>query len=117
MKKAKHAGTDPFIAILDWRNTLTQGMTTSPSQRLMNQRTKTLLSFSETPLKPTGADAESVKRDIRVNKKRQETNYNVGSRSLPKLHTGDQIRLQRLNKKLFWKRGIVEIPAGIRHTM
>ena len=43
MIKARDAGTDPHLAFLDYRNTPTQGMHTSPAQRLMNRRTRTLL--------------------------------------------------------------------------
>ncbi|CAC5423138.1 unnamed protein product [Mytilus coruscus] len=41
MRKGKHAQSDPYLAILDFRNTPTQGFETSPAQRLMNRRTKT----------------------------------------------------------------------------
>ena len=44
------AGTDPCLAVLDYRNTLTQGMTTSPAQRLMSRTTKTLFPTTQIPL-------------------------------------------------------------------
>lgn len=37
------AGKDPHLAILDCGSTPTQEMVTSPAQRLMSRRTKTLL--------------------------------------------------------------------------
>ena len=43
MKKAKKAGTDPYLSLLSHRNTATQGLDSSPVQRLMSRRTKTLL--------------------------------------------------------------------------
>ena len=43
LRKALSAGTVPYIAIVDYRNTPTQGMESSPAQRLMTRRTKTLL--------------------------------------------------------------------------
>ena len=39
LKKSIRAGTDPYLAVLHYRNTPTQGMATSPSQRLMSRRT------------------------------------------------------------------------------
>ena len=42
LRKALDSGKDPYMAILDYRSTPTQGMDSSPVQRLMNQRTKTL---------------------------------------------------------------------------
>ena len=41
--KALDAGTDPYVAILDYRNTPNRGMESSPVQQLMKRRTKTLL--------------------------------------------------------------------------
>ncbi|CAG2198016.1 unnamed protein product [Mytilus edulis] len=47
MRKGKYAQSYPFLAILDFRNTPTQGFETSPAQRLMNRRTKTLIPTKE----------------------------------------------------------------------
>jgi len=59
VKTAKHllhksikAGTDPYLAFLDYRNTPTQVMTISPVQRLMGRRTKTLLPTAQSLLMP-----------------------------------------------------------------
>ena len=42
MRKARHDQKDPYLAILDFRNTPTQGFNTSLAQRLMNRRTNTV---------------------------------------------------------------------------
>ena len=52
MKKAKKAGTDPYLSLLSHRNTPTQGLDSSPVQRLMSRRTKALLPTTASPLKP-----------------------------------------------------------------
>ncbi|XP_022792746.1 uncharacterized protein K02A2.6-like [Stylophora pistillata] len=41
--KAKEDKRDPLSAILAWRNTPSEGFSTSPVQRLMDRRTRTLL--------------------------------------------------------------------------
>ena len=41
-----------FLALLDWRNTPTEGVGTSPAQRLMGRRCKTLLPVASTLLQP-----------------------------------------------------------------
>lgn len=56
--KALSAGTDPYMAILDYCNTPTQGMDSSPAQRLMNRRTRTLLPTMETLLQPRAPQSE-----------------------------------------------------------
>ena len=40
--KCKEDGVAKFLALLDWRNTPSEGMGTSPAQRLMGRRCKTL---------------------------------------------------------------------------
>lgn len=45
---AKRAGADPYLAVLDHRNTPSQGTDSSPAMVLMGKRTKTLLIMSET---------------------------------------------------------------------
>uniref|UniRef100_A0A9J8B237 Gypsy retrotransposon integrase-like protein 1 n=1 Tax=Cyprinus carpio carpio TaxID=630221 RepID=A0A9J8B237_CYPCA len=43
MRKAQMSRQDPYLAILDHRNTPTHGLSTSPAQRLLSRHTKTLL--------------------------------------------------------------------------
>ena len=49
--KCRAAGVSEFQALLDWRNTPSEGMNTSPA-RLMGRRCKTLLPTSRTLLMP-----------------------------------------------------------------
>ena len=65
IKKANKDGTDPWLAILDHRNTPSEGMKSSPAQGLMSRRTGTLLPTSEKLLKPQlaeGVQEEQTKR-------------------------------------------------------
>ena len=43
MLKESEAGIDPYLGFLDFHNTPTEGLGTSPAQRLFGQRTKTVL--------------------------------------------------------------------------
>ena len=52
MIKAQADGRDIYLAFLDWRNTPTEEMGSSPAQRLLGRRTRTLLPSSERLLKP-----------------------------------------------------------------
>ena len=52
MKRALLAQEDAYLSLLDLRNTPTQGMTTSPAERMLNRRTKTLLQTSQKLLQP-----------------------------------------------------------------
>ena len=66
IKKVSEDNTDPWLAILEHRNTPTEGMNSSPAQRLLSCRTRTLLPTSEKLLKPQLAEGvlEEVKTGI-----------------------------------------------------
>lgn len=52
LTKAKASGQDPYLALLDWRNTPSASIGTSPVQRLFGRCTKTLLLTAATLLQP-----------------------------------------------------------------
>ena len=63
---------DPYLAVLDHRNTPTQGFTTSPAQRMFSRRTKNLLPRTTQLLNPEIIPRE-VHRSQRIqSQKRQE---------------------------------------------
>ncbi|KAF7641656.1 hypothetical protein LDENG_00275380 [Lucifuga dentata] len=50
--RAKAAGQDPYLALLGHCNTPSQGLETSPVQRLLSRRTRTLLPTKTSLLQP-----------------------------------------------------------------
>jgi hypothetical protein len=52
LRKANKSGTDQYLAVLEMRNTPTQGLDTSPAQRLLNRRTRTVLPMTSKLLQP-----------------------------------------------------------------
>ncbi|VDI51087.1 Hypothetical predicted protein [Mytilus galloprovincialis] len=107
MRKGKHAHSDPFLAILDFRNTPTQGFETSPAQRLMNRRTKTLIPTKESLLKPK-IEGQNVQKEIQYSKERQAHYYNQGAKELSSLKEGDVVRVEPTNKyQKSWEKGTV----------
>ncbi|KXJ19477.1 Uncharacterized protein K02A2.6 [Exaiptasia diaphana] len=68
VKQLFKKSNDPFMALLNYRNTPTEGLDTSPTQRLMSRRTRTLLSTVSSLLNP------EVPRDVKrkIEKKRQK---------------------------------------------
>ena len=95
-RKAKKAETDPWLAILDHRNMPTEGMTTSPAQRLMSRRGKTLLPTSGKLLKPTMV--KGVKRE-KIKKAKQANYYNKTAKDFPRLEKGDTVCIQPLKDR------------------
>ena len=72
MKRAVKSNSDPYLALLDFRNTSMQGMGTSPAQRILNRRTKNLITYERLP---TG------KRSSRSERARKEANKAKGTTS------------------------------------
>ena len=92
-KKAKEAGEDELVALMDLRNTPTEGLETSPAQRFMGRRCKTLLPCSKKLLKPsfqTASDAKAMK----VKKAAQKKRFNKTAKQLKPLKPGDAVRIQ-----------------------
>ena len=92
MKKAATTNSDFQLALLDWRNTPTEGMKSSPAQRMFGRRTRTLLPTSEELLEP------QLVRDVRERKlqrKEVQTRYfNRNVKELPSLTEGDVVRMK-----------------------
>ena len=75
VKRELLAQEDAYLSLLDLRNTPTQGMTTSPAERMLNRRTKTLLPTSQKLLQPKLN--HSVPQEKGMIKDRQLQYYNV----------------------------------------
>ena len=91
--KCREDGTSEFQALLDWRNTPTEGVGTSPAQRLMGRRCKTLLPTTDTLLKPQ-YDINSDTQALRKKKEESRRRYNCGARPLSPLKSRDTVRMK-----------------------
>lgn len=91
MHKAKESGTDFYQGLLAYRTTpLECGM--SPAQLLMGRRLRSNLPIQENLLKTR--EGEKVRKFKEQQKEKQKFYYDKGTRNLPELHTGDQVRLK-----------------------
>jgi RNase H-like domain found in reverse transcriptase/Reverse transcriptase (RNA-dependent DNA polymerase)/Integrase zinc binding domain len=107
IKRTNRNGEDRDMAILSWRNTPTQFMESSPVQRLMSRRTRTLLPTASHLLLPQ--IPEDVKEKINLRKLKYKVNYDRQTKELPGLVFGQNIRVQ-LNpdrKGAAWQRRTV----------
>jgi hypothetical protein len=93
MTKCSRAKQDPYIGLLNWRNTVTENMSTSPVQRSMGRRTKTLVPTVEAALIPD--KAANTKIIIQKEQKQSHAAERVLHRKvLPPLSVGDAVRMQ-----------------------
>jgi len=99
---------DIHLALLDHRNTPTQGMSTSPAQPLMSRRTRTLLPTTETLLKPQAPNPEEQQRLLHKRQEMQASYYNRTARDLPHLQIGDVVRMKPINNfEHAWRKATV----------
>ncbi len=94
LKKAKQSGNDPYLALLTYRNTPTDEVLGSPSQRLFGRRTKTTLPTSSTLLQPQVIDPRAVEEAIKKKKEKQKQNFDQHTKQLPDLLPGDKVRYE-----------------------
>ena len=111
MKKAKADGQDPLLALLDWRNTPTEGLGTSPVQRLMGRHTRTFLPTHETLLRQPSHQDTAIK--LAEQKAKQAQQYNKKFRPLVALKCGQAIRM-RLPGREEWSLGTCTRALGNR---
>ena len=111
-KKYKASGQSEYLALLDWRNTPTEGVGTSPAQRLFGRRCKTLLPVSGTLLQPRHSTEEET-RAIMGMKRRQQHFYNRHTRPLQPIVPGQSVRM-RVPGNTTWTAGTCVGEAGPR---
>ena len=93
LMKARADKWDPLLALLEWRNTPTEGMHASPSQLLYGRRTRTRLPVAKTLLEPCVITNVPKMIEMRKQKQKQKHYYDQHTHELPKLDNGDAIRM------------------------
>ena len=101
LTKASLSGRDPYIALLEYRNTPVAGMTLSPAQMLMSRRLRSKLPSTAQQLRPAVVNA---KPQLANQKRKQEYYHNRGARHLPTLCPGDSVHMR---KGKLWKPAVV----------
>ena len=92
LKKAKRSGRNIWKSLLDWRNTPTVSMGSSPVQRLMSRRTRHSLPLSKPLLKPHVI--ENVPQMLKDKRAKSKTQYDENAKELPNLISGQSIRMK-----------------------
>jgi len=111
--KCKEVGESEFLALLDWRNTPTEGLESSPAQRLMGRRCKTLLPMAAGLLRPRNSEMEKDRAKLAVQKEKQRRYYNRNTKKLPQIRPNQSIRM-RLPGEKRWSWGVCKGMVGPR---
>ena len=105
IKKAKKEGEDPWLAVLEWRNTPTTNSNCSPTQKLFSRRTRSSIPTKDQLLEPkvvTDVPSSVVKRHLEAKKF-----YDKGAKSLPELYPGEPVKVKPVQAKdKTWSSGV-----------
>ena len=106
MKKAKASNKDPYLALLEYRNTPRNSELGSPAQRLFSRSTRTILPVTEKSLKPKIVNKvqESLQKEREIQKRNILTEHQMQKQKCFNLEKqSDTKRVHRVNgsKDLF----------------
>ena len=103
LKKALKDNKDPWLALLDQRNTPTESQGSSPVQRLMSHCTRTLLPTATNLLYPKVP--ENVDQLLKLKRQKAKFYHDRSSCILPEIEIGQDVGVASLQKNDVWKRG------------
>ena len=106
LKKSEKSGTDPMLALLELRNTPSQGIDASPMQRLCQRRARTLLPTASRLLRPQ--TTKGIQQKLRARKDRQKQYADRGSRKLTRLREGAVVRMRPMKGDRWEKATVVK---------
>ena len=106
MQKALEAHSDPYLALLDFRNTPTESFGVSPAQRLLGRRVRTRFPMNSKLLDVPGASKN--KRCLKNAKDKQAKYYNRRTQVKPPIQVHQTVRA-KINDRTGWvKSEVVE---------
>ena len=110
--KCKASKCSEFVALMDWLNTPTEDIGSSPAQKFLGRRCKTLLPAHEVLLQPqysTERDSQAIYRQ----KQKQQQHYDAHSKPLKPLAAEDSVRMKLPGEKT-WTQGVCAGLVGPR---
>ena len=96
MRKCLLSKQDPYLGLLNWRNTPTEGLGSSPVQRAFGHRTKTLLPTTDLVLMPDSNTQHSAPKQklLKEQKQSKTAEYYMHRKDLKPLNLGDSVTMQ-----------------------
>ncbi|GFO39027.1 endogenous retrovirus group k member 19 pol protein [Plakobranchus ocellatus] len=111
MIKCRKSNEDPYIGLLNLRNTPTEGLATSPAQRLIGRRTQIIIPATDHALKRLSKIPVSDKFKMGT-KKFKMSQKNIHRPNLGQLNEGDIVRMQPIDNTKEWKEAKVTKTLG-----
>ena len=98
LKKCQSTGEDIKMALLNIRNTPTQGVHSSPAQCFLGRRTKTVFPTTASSLRPRGYTISDIE-NLKKMQERHAKYFDRHTKSLPDLQEGSVVRLKPFHGK------------------
>ena len=111
MLKALETSSDPYLGFLDFRNTPTEGLGTSPAQRLFGHHTKTLLLTAGRLL--TQPEFDTTSQLLHAQKNKQAFYYNNGTKELWPLEPGSTVHIHPPKYSHQWTQATVDKQVSV----
>ena len=92
LKKADYEGRDPYLALLEYLNTLTTGIDYSPAQMSMSRKLRSKLPARSSLLAPQTVDGRHQLQQRQLTHKQY---YDIGSKQLSELQPGSVARFRQ----------------------
>ena len=110
--KCRESGQSEYLALLDWCNTPSEGIGTSPAQRFLGRRCRTLLPITGPLLCPRYSTVEDTEA-LKTQKIKQQVYYDRHVKTLKPIQPGQTVQM-RLPGKDTWSTGTCTKVAGPR---
>ena len=94
LKKANRDGKDPYISLLEYRNTPIDQIG-SPAQILMSRRLRSVIPTVKSLLQPKIIEEDLASSKLTTKKTLQKLYYDRGSKELPTISQGEQVRIKQ----------------------
>ena len=102
--KCNETKQDPYLALLQYRNTPTNGV--SPAQALMNRQLNTTLATAPQNLKSEPIDSAKFISQREKQQQKQKLYHDQSAKPLPELHDGESVRIKK-SPEAKWEPAIV----------
>ena len=96
-KKAARGNFDPYLSLLDYRNT-PKDVGSSPAQRLLSRRTRNRQSLTPKKLEPVTVPPQDGHQRLIASGQKQAYYYNLKGKVLPELQPSQIIRMKKPNE-------------------
>ncbi|MCG8076812.1 MAG: DDE-type integrase/transposase/recombinase, partial [Candidatus Thiodiazotropha taylori] len=94
LAKAKDSNQDPYIALLEYRNTPLLDCNMSPAQLLYSRRTKSIVPITNKLLQHQPINQSTVQKNMQKAKAKQKAKFDKSAKPLPPLSINESVRIQ-----------------------